>query len=30
MPATPAPSVPDLRAQFEGVLTSLTSERPNA
>jgi len=26
MPATPAPSVHDLRAQFEGVLASLTSE----
>jgi len=26
MPATPAPSVPDLRAQFEGVLASMTSE----
>jgi hypothetical protein len=26
MPATPAPSVPDLRAQFERVLSSITSE----
>ncbi len=26
MPATPAPSVPDLRAPFEGVLASMTSE----
>jgi len=25
MPATPAPSVPDLRAQFEAILTSMTS-----
>jgi len=26
MPTTPAPSVPDLRAQFEAVLASMTSE----
>ncbi len=26
MPTTPAPSVPDLRAQFEAIMTSLTSE----
>ena len=26
MPATPAPSVPDLRAQFEAVLASMTDE----
>ena len=26
MPATPVPSVPDLRAQFEAIVTNLTSE----